>query len=75
MIDVQHKPYGLTSLARCYLYQGSTQIKKENQLGTQSKIGARLECAEICRTGQCPVHQARTASNKPLSGIPGQPLL
>jgi hypothetical protein len=37
------------------------------------KIGAPVV---PCATGQCPVHQDRTTSNQPLSGIPGRvPLL
>jgi hypothetical protein len=50
--------------------KGSTQTKKEIQLGTQSKFGSKdLECVEKWRTGHCPVHQARTLSNQPLSGF------
>jgi hypothetical protein len=50
--------------------KGSTQTKKEIQLGTQSKIGAKnLECAEKWRNGHYPVHQASQSANQPLSGF------
>jgi hypothetical protein len=72
VVDVQHKPRGLTSLPRYHLSEvHKVQRKPRKKFSLEhSQIWSKdLECAEKWRTGQCPVHLARTDSNQPLSGI------
>jgi hypothetical protein len=72
VVDDQHKPYGLTSLARCDLSQvHKVQHKpRKNSVRGHNLFGAKgLECAEIWRTTQCSVRQPRQPTNQPLSGF------
>jgi hypothetical protein len=78
VVDDQHKPYGLTSLARYDLSQVHTVQHKprKNSVRGHNLFGAKgHECAEIWCTGHCPVRLGYTTPNQPLLGIPGQPPL
>jgi hypothetical protein len=78
VVDVQHKPNGLTSLSRYDLSQlHKVQHKtRKNLVRGHNLFGVKgLECDNFWRTGHCPVPQACTTQNQPLSGIPGQPPL
>jgi hypothetical protein len=72
VVDVHHKPHGLTSLSRCYISQvHNVQHKPRKKLswGLNNIWSKTWECAEKWRPGQCPVHQAEQHSNQPLSSF------
>jgi hypothetical protein len=72
VVDVQHKPHGLTSLSRCHfaqVHKVQHKPRKEIQLGSQSNLEQDWECAAKWCTGHFPVHQARYPANQPLSGF------
>jgi hypothetical protein len=72
VVDVQHKPLGLTSLLdiiylRCIRFNTN---QERNSVGdTIENWSKTWECAAKWRTGHCLVHQALDQTNRPLSGI------
>jgi hypothetical protein len=72
VVDVHHKPRGLTSLSRYHLSQvHNVPHKPRKKFSWRHKqIWSKTsEFVAKWRTGHCPVHQARTQMNQPLSGI------
>jgi hypothetical protein len=72
VIDVHHKPHGLTSLLSYHLSQvHKVQHKPKKKLGWGiNKVWSKdLEWCCQWRTGHCPVPQAEHHSNRPLFGF------
>jgi hypothetical protein len=72
VVDVQHKPRGLTSLSRYHLSQvHKVQHKPRKKFSWEhNRIWSKTwECAAKWRTGHCPVHQALDQTNQPLPRI------
>jgi hypothetical protein len=71
VVDIHHKPHRLTSLSRCHVRCIRFNTNQDrNSVGDSNLFGAKgLRVCCLWRTGQCPVHQARTQTNQPLSGI------
>jgi hypothetical protein len=72
VVDVHHKPRGLTSLSRCHLSQvHKVQHKPRKKFSWGLKLiwSKTWECAAKWRTGQCSVHLAYDQVNRPLSGF------
>jgi hypothetical protein len=62
VVDIQHKPRGLTSLSRYHLSRciRFNTNQERNSVGVTIKFGAKdLECAEKWHTRHCAVRQAR----------------
>jgi hypothetical protein len=62
VVDVHHKPRGLTSLLRCHLLQVhkvQTQTMKEIKLGAQKNLEQRLE-------------SVMQVAHRTMSGAPGR---
>jgi hypothetical protein len=72
VVDIHHKPRGLTSLSRCHLPQVHKVLHKaRKKFSWELKIiwSKTWESAGKWCIGQSPMHQARDQANQPLSGI------